>query len=72
MNEPVTSCPLGVEAECLHQRLADALHHAAVDLAVQQQRIEHGADIVDHAVARDVDLTGFAVDFDSQMWQPFG
>ena len=31
---------------------------------VQQQRIEHGADIVDHAVARDLDLAGVAIDLD--------
>ena len=64
MNEPVTSWPLRVEMDVLHQRLAGALRDAAVDLAVQQQRIEHGADIVDHAVAHDLDLAGFLVDLE--------
>ena len=35
----------------LHQRLADALHHAAMHLAREQQRIERGAEIVDDDVA---------------------
>ena len=64
MNEAVTSWPLRVEMDVLHQHLAGALRDAAVDLAVQQQRIEHGADVVDHAVAHDLDLAGFLVDLD--------
>ena len=64
MNEPVTSWPRGVEMDVLHQHLARALRDAAVDLAVQQQRIEHGADVVDHAVAHDLDLAGLRVDLD--------
>ena len=46
-----------------HQNLAGALRDAAMDLAVQQHRIEHGADVVHHAVAHDLDLAGFLVDF---------
>ncbi len=50
--------------DVFHQDLADALRDAAMDLAVQQQRIEHGADIVDHAIAHDLDFAGFLVDLD--------
>ena len=55
---------LGVEPDVLHQHLPDALGDAAVDLAVQQQRIDHGADIVDHAVADDLDDAGLLIDFE--------
>ena len=34
----------------LQQRLADALHHAAMDLALDQQRIDDGAEIVDRGI----------------------
>ena len=54
MNDAVTIWPAEVELDVFHQRLADALHDAAVNLAVQQHRIEHGADIVDDAVAHDI------------------
>ena len=64
MNEAVTNWPLGVETDVFHQHLAGALRDAAVDLAVQQHRIEHGADVVDDAVAHDLDFAGFLVDFD--------
>ena len=37
----------------LHQRLADALHHAALDLAAHDHRIDDAAEIVDHEVAVD-------------------
>jgi hypothetical protein len=55
---------LAVVTDVLHQRLADALHHAAMDLALEQHRVEHGADVVDHAVAHDLDLAGLRVDLD--------
>ncbi len=58
--------------DVFHQHLAGALGHAAMDLAVQQQRIEHGADVVDHAVAHDLDHTGARSISTSQTWQPFG
>ena len=37
----------------LHQRLADALRDAAMDLAAHDHRIEHDAEIVDHEIAVD-------------------
>ncbi len=48
----------------LDQRLADALHHAAVDLAAHDHRIEHAAEIVDHEVAVDHDLAGLRIDLE--------
>ena len=72
MNEPVTSWPSPVEVDVLHQDLADALRDAADDLALQQQRVDHGADVVDHAVAHDLDLAGFRVDLDLADVAPFG
>ena len=48
----------------LPQRLADALGDAAVGLAVQNQRIDGAADIVDRGVARDLDVAGVGVDLD--------
>ena len=64
MNEPVRSWPVAVELDVLHQDLADALRDAADDLALEQQRVEHGADVVDHAVAHDLDLAGLLVDLE--------
>ena len=58
----MTSWPSAVEMDVFHQRLADALRDAALDLAVQQHRIDHGADVVDHVVAHDLHLAGVAVD----------
>ena len=37
--------------DLLHQDLADALRDAAVNLAGQRQRIDHGADVVDDEIA---------------------
>ena len=39
----------------LGERLADALHDAAMDLPAHDQRIEHAAEIIDHEIA--IDLT---------------
>ena len=65
MNEPVNSWPeAGIEADVLHQHLADALRDAAADLALEQQRVHDRADIVDDAVAQDLDLAGLRVDFE--------
>jgi len=54
----------GVEMDVFHQNLTGALRDAAMDLAMQQQRIEHGADVVDHAVAHDLDLAGVLLDLE--------
>ena len=50
--------------DLLHQRLAQPLRHAAVDLALQSDRVHHRADIVDHDVADDLQRAGIGVDFD--------
>ena len=65
MNEPVTSWPdAGVEMDVLEQQLADPLGDAAADLAFEQERVHHRADIVDDAVVQDLDLAGLGVDFE--------
>src|SRR6185503_7750946 len=48
----------------LEKRLADALRQAAVELAFDDHRIDHRADIVDGAVTQDPDRAGVAVDFE--------
>ena len=54
MNEPVRSWPLVVVVDrVFEQRLADALHDAAMHLAFEQQRIDGAAEIVDDGVALD-------------------
>ena len=47
----------------LVERLAEALHDAAVHLAIDQQRIDDDAAIVHGDVALDLDLAGIAIDF---------
>ena len=54
----------GVEADVLHQHLAHTLRDAAADLAFEQERVHHRADIVDHAVAQDLDFAGLLVDLE--------
>ena len=44
----------------LHQRLADALRHAAMDLALAEQVVHHPADVVDRGIAHDRDRAGLA------------
>ena len=48
----------------LHQRLADALHRAAMHLAGEHQRIERDAEIVDDDVIDDLGRAGRLVDLD--------
>src|SRR6266851_8194213 len=55
---------LGVVDQVLQQRLAEPLDDAAVDLPLAQKRVQHVADIVDRAVARERHLAGLAVDLD--------
>ena len=65
MNEPDKQLPaVTVIDRVLQKRLADALHDAAVDLALQQQRIDDAAEIVDHSVAVDCRRTGIGIDLD--------
>ena len=53
---------LAVIHDLLHEGLTDALGHAAMDLSRQGQGIDHGADIVDHEVADEVDGARVRVD----------
>ena len=57
----------------LHQDLADALRHAAMDLPGQGQRIDHRADVIDDQIGlqrRPSPVSGSIST--SQTWQPFG
>ena len=53
-----------VVAHLLEQRLGRALGDAAVDLALEQQRVEHPAGVVAGDVAEGADLAGLGVDLD--------
>ena len=64
MKLAVSSWPFSSYDRALHQRLADALRDAAVDLARQQQGIEGKAEVVDDRVADDRRLAGFGIDLD--------
>ena len=48
----------------LHQRLADALHDAAVRLALHQHRVDQHAEVVDHVIAHHRGDAGFRIDLD--------
>ena len=48
----------------LKQHLAQALHHAALNLALDQQRIDDGAKIIDCGVSHDVRCAGVRIDLD--------
>src|SRR5947199_9039505 len=46
------------------QRLSDRLHDAAVHLAINQERIDYLATVIDGDVANDLGFAGFFVDLD--------
>src|SRR5947208_11566740 len=48
----------------LKESLADALDDPAMDLALEQQRIDGAAEIVDDGVALDYDAAGIGIDLD--------
>ena len=48
----------------LAERLADALDDAAMDLAVDDHRIDRAADVIDGGIADQFDDAGLGVDFD--------
>ena len=54
----------GIVDRVFHQRLADALHRAAMHLARKQQRIKRGAEVIDNDVTHDVRRAGVRIDFD--------
>src|SRR5262249_26236257 len=48
----------------LEQRLADALREAAVDLALDDHRVDNGADVVDAPESDDLDAAGVRIDLE--------
>ncbi len=65
MKLPVRFWPeLAVVDDLFHQCLAQPLRDAAVDLALEADRVHHRADIVDDDVADDLERTGIGVDLD--------
>jgi|SRR6516225_4405415 len=48
----------------LKESLADALYDPAMDLALEQERVDGAAEIVDDRVALDCDAAGIGIDFD--------
>ena len=54
------------------ERRADAMHDAAMDLALDQHRIDHAAAIVDDEVAPEPHLSGLAVDLGLDHMGPVG
>ena len=64
---------LGVVDHLLAQRLADALHRAAVELAAHDHRVDHAADVVDRGIGDDARRRRSSGSIStSLMWQPFG
>jgi hypothetical protein len=65
MKLPVTSCAeSAVVDRVLVERLPDPLRDAAMLLAVDDHRVEHLTQIVDHHVAVDPHLAGFRIDLE--------
>ena len=64
MNEPLEAVALLVEGDVLHQRDADALGEAAVDLALDDHRVDAHAAVVDRDEAAQLDLARARVDVD--------
>ena len=49
---------------CFEQRLADALRDAAMHLALDDHRIDDGAEVIDRGPADDLGFPGFGIDLD--------
>ncbi len=60
----MTSWPAVVEHDRFHQRLADALGDAAVDLPFAEQVVHDLADVVDRGVAGERHHAGLRIDLD--------
>ncbi len=56
----------------LDQGLADALHHAALDLAAHDHRIEHAAEVVDDEIRSSVTSPVSGSTSSSQTCEPLG
>ena len=63
---------LAVVHHVLAQRLADALHRAAIELAAHDHRVDHAADVVDAAYATTCTSPVCGSISTSLMWQPLG
>ena len=64
MNEPPRQLPSLVEGDQLHQRHPDAVGEAAVDLALDDHRVDARAAVVDRDEAPHRDLAGARIDVD--------
>ena len=64
MKEAFSSWPSRVVLHPLVERAADALGHSAVDLALDDHRVDQRAAVVDDAVAQDLDLGRLRVGLD--------
>jgi len=47
----------------LHQNLTNALRHTTMDLSCQSERIDHGADVIDHEIRLQIDHAGVRINF---------
>jgi hypothetical protein len=56
----------------LKESLANALDDSAMDLALEQERVDGAAEIVDDGVALDYDAAVLGSISTSAMWQPLG
>ena len=56
----------------LKESLANALDDPAMDLALEQERVDGAPEIVDDGVALDYDDAGIGIISTSTMWQPLG
>ena len=54
----------------LEQRLAEAERKAAVDLALDDHRVDDGADVVDPPEADDLGAAGLRIDLEPHTWAP--
>ena len=73
MNDPASGWPEdGINVALLPQRLSHALRDAAMRLAVDDQRIDAAADVVDRGVARELESPVSGSISISQIAQPFG
>ena len=56
--------PVAVIDGHLHERLADSLDDAAVQLTLDDQRVDDGAEIIDRDVFHHLDHAGLGVELD--------
>ena len=65
MNEPAQRLAgRRLDVALLPHRLAHALRDAAMGLAMDDQRVDAAADVVDRGVAGDRDMAGLGIDLD--------